>query len=69
MFDINQYREILHAYFAQQPAIVFASLFGSHGRGNPHTQSDIDIAVLPHSDPDENQSFDLRLDLILPNTW
>lgn len=64
MFDINQYWEILHAYFAQQPAIVFAYLFGSHGRGTPHAQSDVDIAVLHEPTLDENQSFDLRLDLI-----
>lgn len=34
------------AYLDDQPDITFALLFGSHGRGTPHADSDIDIAVM-----------------------
>jgi predicted nucleotidyltransferase len=64
MFDINQFRGQMHSYFAGQPAVVLAYLFGSHARGKPHAHSDIDIAVLHRPELDKDASFDLRLDLI-----
>jgi predicted nucleotidyltransferase len=39
-------------------------LFGSHARGTATALSDIDLAILLHSDLDESRFFSLRLDYI-----
>lgn len=41
-------RETLAAYFSRQhpDTVVSAYLFGSHARGQPHRESDVDVAVL-----------------------
>jgi predicted nucleotidyltransferase len=64
MFDIDQYREQLQIYFAGQPAVLLAYLFGSHARGQGSPLSDIDIGVLHEQGMDKKVSFDLRLALI-----
>lgn len=64
MFDINLFREQLRDYFAGQPAVLLAYLFGSHARGQANPLSDLDIGVLHEQSLDRKASFDLRLSLI-----
>ena len=54
--------EKLRAYFDGSD-VAAAFLFGSHARGRPHRESDVDIAVLLES-ADPTERFDSRLRLI-----
>jgi predicted nucleotidyltransferase len=47
------------------PGIVCAYLFGSHARGMPHRESDVDVGVLLHRAlyPDAGPRFDVRVRL------
>lgn len=36
----------LEAVFRDRPGVLSAYLFGSHARGRPHRESDVDVAVL-----------------------
>jgi predicted nucleotidyltransferase len=63
MFDIHPLREQLENYFAGQPAVLLAYLFGSHARGQGGPLSDIDIGVLHEQGLDKKASFELRLAL------
>lgn len=62
-----QIQELLSAYFAQQSrfGVVSAYLFGSHGAGRPHRESDIDVGVLldRQRHPSREERFDLRVRL------
>ncbi|MEW6232933.1 MAG: nucleotidyltransferase domain-containing protein [Chloroflexota bacterium] len=44
--DLETILSQLKEYFAQQPEIVLAYLYGSYATGKPHAQSDMDIGVL-----------------------
>ncbi len=64
LFDLDQHRTALHDYFAAQPNVIVAYLFGSHARGQAHWHSDIDIAILHEPGLSSDASLDLRLDVI-----
>ena len=53
----------LKRYFAEQPDVVAAYLFGSHAAGKAHPGSDVDTAVLL-SEEDSFARFERRLRLI-----
>ncbi len=55
--------EKLVAYFAAQPDVVAAYLFGSVAQGRARPRSDVDIAVLLAASLDEEARFDRRLRL------
>jgi predicted nucleotidyltransferase len=56
-------KDDLKACLSSQPAILFALLFGSRGRGTPRPDSDWDIAVYLEDSFAAKQRFDLRLRL------
>ena len=53
----------LASYFAEQPGVQAAWLFGSHSEGRSHRESDIDVAVLlEHACfPDARARFEVRV--------
>jgi len=55
--------EALQDYFAGQPDVVAAYLFGSQATGKAHPRSDVDTAVLL-SEEDDMTRFERRLRLI-----
>ncbi len=63
-FDLGQYAAALEQYFASLEGVVLAYLFGSHARGRAWAQSDVDVAVLLEGRPDNDQCFDMRLEVI-----
>jgi predicted nucleotidyltransferase len=54
-----------HFRWSNRPGLVSAYLFGSHGRGAAHRQSDVDVAVLLSWDrfPSSRSRFDERVAL------
>ena len=50
---------------ARPPGVVSAYLFGSHGRGRAHRESDVDVGVVADRQvfPEGSDRFDLRLRL------
>jgi len=56
-------KDDLKACLSRQPAILFALLFGSRGRGTPRPDSDWDIAIYLEDSLAAKQRFDLRLRL------
>jgi predicted nucleotidyltransferase len=63
-FDLSTYADRLAQYFASLDDVVLAYLFGSHARGQAWAHSDVDIAVLLENHPDDDQCFDMRLEVI-----
>ncbi len=45
MFNLEEKLPLLKAYFAKQPEIVMAFIFGSAVKGQETQESDVDIAV------------------------
>lgn len=62
--DIAIYRPRLAAYFADQPMVQAAYVFGSYGRGQAGPLSDVDIAVWLVNDIPEENYLDERLRLM-----
>lgn len=52
--------DALAAYFAGQPHVVAAFLYGSQSRGTAHTGNDVDIAVLLEHDAPTDPMLRLR---------
>jgi predicted nucleotidyltransferase len=55
----------IKAYFAQQPEVVLAYLFGSIARGEADSLSDIDIAVLLQPDLESEACVEKQLQFML----
>lgn len=53
-----------HFQRSAHPAVVAAYLYGSHGGGRPHRESDVDVAVVLDASLSRQRRFDLRLELI-----
>ena len=63
-FNLDEHRQALEAYFASLDSVVLAYLFGSQARGKAGLLSDVDVAVLLASQPDDGHCFDVRLEVI-----
>lgn len=64
VFDLAACLPQLNTYFAAQPDILLAYVFGSQARGKAHVRSDLDVAVLLDGHPANLACTDRRLDLI-----
>ena len=64
--DMNELERIvseLASYFAGEPGVQAAWLFGSHAEGRSHRESDVDVAVLLEHGrfPDARARFEARV--------
>ena len=63
-FELDEHKDALERYFVSLDGVVLAYLFGSHARGQAWAHSDVDVAVLLGSHPDDDRCFDMRLEVI-----
>lgn len=63
MAGIEDIAPVLRDYFAGQPDVLAAYVFGSVAAGHARPESDVDIAVLLRSDLDQEARFYRRLSL------
>ncbi len=63
-FEFDEHKNAMERYFDSLHSVVLAYLFGSHARGQAWAHSDIDIAVLLAGDRDDEECFDIRLEII-----
>jgi len=64
VFDLAECLPKLAAYFASQPSVALAYVFGSQVRGKAGPLSDLDVAVLLAGEPTPAECTDRRLDFI-----
>ncbi len=64
VFDLSRVRPQLERYFAGQPQVLVAYLFGSQVLGRPGPLSDLDVAVLLSGAPTADECFEARLEFI-----
>lgn len=61
MFDLAKCQTALEEYFALQPGVELAYLFGSQARGKASALSDVDVAVLLDDQLSSQHFFEIRL--------
>lgn len=54
---------LLVEIFSRYPGVQAVYLFGSAGSGRAHQQSDLDLAIVPHSPAVREQKLDILADL------
>ena len=60
---MNETDPRLTKIFSQYPEIQAVYLFGSRATGKTHTESDLDLAIIPRSDQARGQKLDILTDL------
>ncbi len=64
VFDLTEIGPQLEEYFAGQPQVLVAYVFGSQATGKAGPLSDLDVAALLAGEPTPSECFDARLEFI-----
>ena len=64
VFDLTEIGPQLEEYFAGQPQVLVAYVFGSQTTGKAGPLSDLDVAALLAGEPTPSECFDARLEFI-----